>query len=131
MGFHGASVAKTLPANVGDEGSIPRLGRSPGAGNGNPLQYSCWENSHGKRSLVCCSPWGHKEQNTTEWLTTHTHKTLLHSTENSTQYFVMAYMGKHSKRVDVCISDSLCCIPESINNKALYIKSSPIKFLIV
>ena len=41
MGFHGASVAKTLPANVGDEGSIPRLGRSPGAGNGNPLQYSC------------------------------------------------------------------------------------------
>ena len=31
-------------SNVGDLGSIPRLGRSPGEGNGNPLQYSCLEN---------------------------------------------------------------------------------------
>ena len=34
-------VAHTLPANVGDVLSIPDLGRSPGKGNGNPLQYSC------------------------------------------------------------------------------------------
>ena len=33
-----------LPVNAGDVGSIPRLGRSPGEGNGNPLQYSCLEN---------------------------------------------------------------------------------------
>ena len=32
---------KNLPANAGDMGSIPGLGRSPGEGDGNPLQYSC------------------------------------------------------------------------------------------
>ena len=44
-GFLGGSVVKNLPANAGDVGSIPGLGRSPGVGNGNPLQYSCLENS--------------------------------------------------------------------------------------
>ena len=44
MGFPGGSVIKNLPANAGDVGSIPELGRSPGVGNGNPLQYSCLEN---------------------------------------------------------------------------------------
>ena len=38
-------VLKNLPANAGDAGSIPGSGRSPGVGNGNPLQYSCLENS--------------------------------------------------------------------------------------
>ena len=42
--FPGDSVVKNLPANVGDLGSIPRSGRSPGEGNGNPLQYSCLGN---------------------------------------------------------------------------------------
>ena len=44
MGFPGGSVVKNLPANTGDTSSIPRLGRSPGGGNVNPLQYSCLEN---------------------------------------------------------------------------------------
>ena len=47
MGFPGDLVVKNPPANVGDTGdavSIPGLGRSPGVGNGNPLQYSCLEN---------------------------------------------------------------------------------------
>ena len=44
MGFPGGSVVKNLPANAGDEGSIPGSGGSPGEGNGNPLQYSCLEN---------------------------------------------------------------------------------------
>ncbi len=39
-----ALVVKNLPANAGDVGSIPGSGRSPGEGNGNPLQYSCLEN---------------------------------------------------------------------------------------
>ena len=46
MGFPGGSVIKNLPANAGDAGdlgSIPGLERSPGVGNGNPLQYSCLE----------------------------------------------------------------------------------------
>ena len=38
-------MVKNPPANAGDMGSIPGLGRSPGTGNGNPLQYSCLENS--------------------------------------------------------------------------------------
>ena len=45
MGFPGDSVGKNPPANAGDSGSIPGLGRSPGEGNGNPLQYSCLRNS--------------------------------------------------------------------------------------
>ena len=42
--------------NAGDLGSIPGLGRSPGGGHGNPLQYSCLENPHGQRSLVGYGP---------------------------------------------------------------------------
>ena len=44
LDFAGGSVVKNLPANAGDPGLIPGLGRSPGGGNGNPLQYSCLEN---------------------------------------------------------------------------------------
>ena len=51
-------------------GSIPGLGRSPGGGHGNPLQYSCLENPHGQRGPVGSSPWGRKELDTTERLTT-------------------------------------------------------------
>ena len=39
-----AQVVKNLPANAGDTGSIPGLGRFPKEGNGNPLQYSCLKN---------------------------------------------------------------------------------------
>ena len=45
MGFPGGSVVKNRPANARDMSSIPELGGSPGGGNGNPLQYSCLENS--------------------------------------------------------------------------------------
>ena len=38
-------MVKNVPASEGDVGSIPGSGRSPGEGNGNPLQYSCLENS--------------------------------------------------------------------------------------
>ena len=43
-GFPGGSVSKESTCNAGDLGSIPALGRSPGGGHGNPLQYSCLEN---------------------------------------------------------------------------------------
>ena len=45
QGFSGGLNVKNLPTNAGDAGSIPASGRSPGEGNGNPLQYSCLENS--------------------------------------------------------------------------------------
>ena len=50
----GGPVVKNPPANAGDMDSISGLGRSPGGGNGNPLQYSCLGN------LTASSPWGHK-----------------------------------------------------------------------
>ena len=57
--FPGGSDGKASVHNAGDRGSIPELGRSPGEGNGNPLQLP--GKSHGQRSLVDYSPWGHKE----------------------------------------------------------------------
>ena len=54
-------MVKASAYNAGDQGSIPGPGRSPGEGNGNPLQYSCLENPmDGWRSLVDYSPWGPK-----------------------------------------------------------------------
>ena len=44
MGFPGGSVVKNLPASAEDMGLIPGSGRSPGEGNGNPLQYFCLGN---------------------------------------------------------------------------------------
>ena len=68
--FPGGSDGKESVCNAGDLGLIPELGRSPGGGHGNPLQYSCLENPHGQRILVGCSPWGHKESDMTERLST-------------------------------------------------------------
>ena len=73
MDFPGGSVVKNLPTNAGDPkdmASIPGSGRSPGVGNGNPLQYSCLKNPHGQRNLAGDSPWGCKELDTTEQLST-------------------------------------------------------------
>ena len=44
LGFPGGSMVRNLPTNAGDAGLIPQLGRSPGEGHGNPLQYFCLEN---------------------------------------------------------------------------------------
>ena len=52
--------------NEGDLGLITGLGRFPGRGHDNPLQYSCMENSHGQRSLAGYGPWGCKESDTNE-----------------------------------------------------------------
>ena len=45
-------MVKNPPAIYGDLGLIPRSGKSPGGGHGNPFQYSCLENPHGQRSLM-------------------------------------------------------------------------------
>ena len=67
-GFPDGSAGKESAYNVGELGSIPGLGRSPGGGHGNPLQDSCLENPRGQRGLAGCSPWGCKESDTTERL---------------------------------------------------------------
>ena len=51
-GFPGGLDSQESTCNAGDLGSIPGLGRSPGGGHGNPLQFSCLENPHGQKSLV-------------------------------------------------------------------------------
>ena len=63
MGFRDGSVVENPPASAGDVGSVPRLGRSPGEGNGNSLQYSCMENLMDRNlagySLWSCKRVGH------------------------------------------------------------------------
>ena len=66
MGFPGGSDRRESACNLGDLASNPGLGRSPGGGHGNTLQYSYLENPHGQRSLAGYSPWDHKESDTTE-----------------------------------------------------------------
>ena len=70
LGFPGGSDGKESSWNVGDLGLIPGLGRSPGGGHGNPHQYSCLGNPHEQRSLGGYSPWGCKESDTTDRLST-------------------------------------------------------------
>ena len=68
-----ALVAKNLPANAGDlrdAGLIPGSGKSPGVGKGNPLQYSCLENSMDRRAWQATFHGVIKSQT---WLSTHTH----------------------------------------------------------
>ena len=67
--FPGGSDDKESACHVGDLGSIPGLGRSPGEGNGYSLQLFLPGKFHGQRSLVGYSPQGHKESDTTERLT--------------------------------------------------------------
>ena len=69
MAFPIGSAGKEFACNAGDLGWISELGRSPGVGHGNPLQYSCLENSHGQRSLVGYSPWCCQVRQ--DWVTKH------------------------------------------------------------
>ena len=68
VGFPGGSVVTNLPTNAGDVGSIPRLGRSPGEGNGKPLQYSCLEKPTGRGAWLATVHGGHKVSDTPEQL---------------------------------------------------------------
>ena len=69
VGFPHSSVGKASACNAGDPGSIPGSGRSPGEGNGNPLQYSWLENPVDRGAWQATVNGGHKESNTTERLT--------------------------------------------------------------
>jgi len=60
------SVVKNPPAKAGDSGSIPALKRSPGVGNGNPLQYSCLGNPMDREAWQATVYWVAKELDTTQ-----------------------------------------------------------------
>ena len=70
-GFPSGSDGQESACSAGDSGSIPRLGRLPEEGNGNPLQCSCLENPMEEPSGY--SPWDRKESDTTESEATNTH----------------------------------------------------------
>ena len=70
MGFPGGLNSTKSTCSAGDIGLIPGLGRSPGGGHSNQLQYPCLENPHGQGSVVDYSPWGHKESDMTKQLNT-------------------------------------------------------------
>ena len=63
-GFQVDSIVKNPPANAGDLGSIPGLGRPPGGGCGNPLQSSCLENLMDRGAQWDIVHWGHEESDT-------------------------------------------------------------------
>ena len=66
MDFPDSSGGKESTCNARDLGLIPGLGRCPGGGYGDPLQYTCLKNPHGQRNLAGYNPWGCKESDTTE-----------------------------------------------------------------
>ena len=69
LGFPGGSEGKETACSARDLGSVPGSGRSPGGGNGNPLQCSCLEKPMDRGAWHGYSPLGHKESDTTEQLT--------------------------------------------------------------
>ena len=66
LGFPGGSDGKETACSAGNPVSISGLGRSPGEGNGNPLQYSCLENPMDRRAWQANSLWGCKESDMAE-----------------------------------------------------------------
>ena len=93
-----ALVVKNTSASAGDvrdAGLILGMGRSPGGGHGNPLQYSCLENPHGQRSLVGCSPSVESQRVRHDW-----------ATKCSTAYIESTYFlpDEHSLIYDIWVS---------------------------
>ena len=76
LGLSGGSDGKESTCNAGDPGWITGLKRSRGGKHGNPLQYSCLENPPRQRCLVDYSPWGPKESDTTEQVSTAQHRIM-------------------------------------------------------
>ena len=69
--FQVALVVKNPSANAGDMGSIPELGRSPGGGHRNPLQYPCLENPMDRGACLALVQRVAKSQTRLKWLSTH------------------------------------------------------------
>ena len=100
MYTHGGSVGKNLPDNEKDAGLIPGSERSPGEGNGNPLQYSCLENSMDRGA----------------WWTTVHEVAKLDTTKQLSTYIHIRICVYTCVCADlcVCMTESLCRTPEII-----------------
>ena len=97
--FPHGSDGKESAGNVVDLGSIPGLGRSPEEGHGNPQQYSYLENLHGQRSLAGYNSWGHKELDTTKWLSTkHSTCDYIHFKTHQTAHLTLINFLFHKRK---------------------------------
>ena len=92
MGLPDGSDGKESAYNAKDLGLIPGLGRSPGVGYGNPLQYSCLENPRGQRSLTGYSTLGHKRvRHNRETKQQHKANILLHCFEKKSLSAILTH----------------------------------------
>ena len=98
-----AQLVKNLPTVWKIWVWIAGLGRFPGEGHWNQLQYSCLENPHGQRSLVGCSSWGCKELDTTEWLSTAQHLLNKVTNPHATQLFHLKNKWKRERKKNVLL----------------------------
>ena len=78
-GFPGGSVVKNLSGNTGDTGLVPGLGRTPGEGNGKPLQYSCLGNPMDRGAWWATVHGVTKESDTTDHVIDGEMRSLSHS----------------------------------------------------
>ena len=85
FGFPGGSDGKVSVCDTGDQGLIPRLGRFPGGGHGNPPQYSWLEKPRQEEPDGLYSPWGHKESDRAGQLSSAQHM-LTSGDENRRRY---------------------------------------------
>ena len=113
LGFPGGSVGKESAYNAGDLSLIPGLGRSPGGGHSNPLQYACLENPHGQRSLAGYSPWDHKELDRTErlstdWLYTKTFHQMAQVKPSRSYHSLTGHKVHYSLRLSLTFSCLIC-----------------------
>ena len=92
-------MIKNPPVNAGDirdADLIHGLGRSPGKGNGKPLQYCCLETLQGQRNLVGYSLWGRKESDITEQLSTHTNVLHLFALQIPSDNIIIFAFSSHT-----------------------------------
>ena len=118
-GFPGGSNGKESACNVGDLGSIPGLGRSPGGGHGHLEVHGhpCLENSHGQRSLAGYRPRSHKGSDTTmQPSTAHTKKKNLQMALLLIQ--ILTFSEQNPRREGYyCISSQNCIYITSVLSK--------------
>ena len=104
--FPGSAAVKNLPAIAGSArniGLIPWSGRSPGRGNGSPLQYSSLENPRGQRSPAGYSPRSHKESDMTDHTCIHPHPVPSRRQWNTIIKIIKEKILKYSSKVKVKI----------------------------
>ena len=114
LGFPGDSVVQNPPANAGDVGSIPGSRRSPGEGNGNPLQYSCLGNPMDRRAWRATIHEVAKQSR-------HDLATIQQHTGN---VFLQTGSGKNSLCIQQWRPLGTCGIWESCSTSALFKKTS-------